>query len=747
MGVNTDVVLRFVGKDDTQGAFRSVDKSLTATITKGSAIGSMLGGLATRGVSAAASGIAGMVKTGLAGASAYEQSNQAFTKMLGSAAAAKTFLDDLRVAAAATPFELPDLIEGSKRLMAFGWNAKEAKDILLVAGDAAAGMGSGAEGIDRITRALGQMRAKGKVSGEEMMQLAEMGIPAWQYLADAMGKSIPEVQKMSEKGLIPATKAVKAITDGLRDGTKNAQGFGGMMDKQSQTLEGRMSTLKDTIGNALTDLFLPMLPAINTVIISLTEKLGTIGPKINEFMAKAAPTIAAVSKFFAESLLPAVQRVAEVVVTQLVPAFVKMLPVLAGVVTWVKNNATWLVKVAAGLALVTVAVKGGTAAYRAGTAVLHAYRAAKQTMVLWTYSSRLAHLKSTAAIVAHKMATIAHTAVEKSAAVATRLWAGAQALAHGALNVGKLIAHKAALAAHTAAAALARGAALAWAGAQALAHGAMNLAKLAAHTAAVVASTVAQKAIAVATKAWAAAQWLINVAMSMNPIGLVIAAIAALVAAIVIVWRKSEGFREVVRAVWEGIKVAFSAGVAWVKRVLQAGWDILKKIFSWSPMGIIVTNFDKIIGWFKGLPGKIGAALTTIKDVFLGPFKAAFNAVARAWNNGPGKLSFKTPGWMGPFGGKGFDMPDMPILDSGGIVRGPTLAMLAMNNRPELIVPLDDVRTMPKPRPIPSAARPQPELHIHLPEGPYLGDKRAVSAWVVDALNTAAARGYRPKIA
>src|SRR3990167_1631929 len=121
-------------------------------------------------------------------------------------------------------------------------------------GFAGAAMGGNSQMIDRVTLALGQMSAKGKVSGQEMLQLTEAGIPAWRYLAVAVGVSTAEVQKMTEKGLIPADKAIQAILAGMRED------FGGMMENQSKTAAGAISNLVDTmeeIGTTIGELVLP----------------------------------------------------------------------------------------------------------------------------------------------------------------------------------------------------------------------------------------------------------------------------------------------------------------------------------------------------------------------------------------------------------------------------------------------------------------------------------------------------------
>ncbi|MFZ5852300.1 MAG: tape measure protein [Actinomycetota bacterium] len=258
-------------KESADGSGRAFDGLKARTV----ALGSALGTLAARGIEAAIRGAKNLAVAGIKAAADYEQSQIAFETMLGSAQAADAFLGDLRDFAEATPFELPQLLVGARRLMAMGFAAQDIKPMLTAVGDAASGLGIGSEGIDRITRALGQMRARGKVSGDELLQLSEAGVPALQYLADALGKTTGETQKMIEKGLIPADQGVQMIVAGLRDGTANARGFGGMMAKQATTLSGVWSTFKDTVSNALIDSITPHIPKITGALQAVIPHVGT----------------------------------------------------------------------------------------------------------------------------------------------------------------------------------------------------------------------------------------------------------------------------------------------------------------------------------------------------------------------------------------------------------------------------------------------------------------------------------------
>jgi tape measure domain-containing protein len=116
-----------------------------------------------------------------------EQSKVAFTNLLGNADSAQKMLDNLYGIAAKTPFDFPQLRDSTQRLLGFGMAAKNVVPTMTAIGDAVAAAGGGSEQIDKISTAMGQIQAKGKVSTEELLQMAESGVPAMKILADQMG--------------------------------------------------------------------------------------------------------------------------------------------------------------------------------------------------------------------------------------------------------------------------------------------------------------------------------------------------------------------------------------------------------------------------------------------------------------------------------------------------------------------------------------------------------------------------------
>ena len=119
-----------------------------------------------------------------------------------------------------------------------------------------------------------------------------------------------------------------------------------------------------------------------------------------------------------------------------------------------------------------------------------------------------------------------------------------------------------------------------------------------------------------------------------------------------------------------GIAVLIAALVA-----LYFKFDIVRKI--------VDTVFDAMLAGGKAVFDGLSTYFTAIFNIY----KSLFNGIAKLWNNTVGKLSFEIPSWVPVIGGKGFSVPDIPYLADGGIVTGPTLAMIGERG-PEAVIPL-----------------------------------------------------------
>lgn len=169
-----------------------------------------------------------------------EQYTTSLEVMLGSASKASAMIEKMRDFAAKTPLTLENVISGGSLLMSYGVDESNLIDTMTKLGDLASG---NAEKMDRITLAYGQMLAKGKVTGEELRQMAEAGVPLQTALAESIGVTGEEFSKMVSAGKVGIDDLNKAITE-LTTGDGK---FAGMMEKQSQTMQGMLSTLQDNL--------------------------------------------------------------------------------------------------------------------------------------------------------------------------------------------------------------------------------------------------------------------------------------------------------------------------------------------------------------------------------------------------------------------------------------------------------------------------------------------------------------------
>lgn len=212
------------------------------------------------------------VKTGLETAASMEQAKIAFTTMLGSAEKADGFLKQLADFAAQTPFEFPELQTAASSLISSGVAADKVIPIMKTLGNSTAGMGTGADGIKRATVALQQMAMKGKITGEEMMQLSEAGVDGWGALSAATGKSTAELMKLSEQGKL-GKDSLNQLMSAIESG-KGFERFTGLMDQQSQSLSGLMATFKDNLGIGLAKAVEPLIPLLKDGLGKTAEWLG-----------------------------------------------------------------------------------------------------------------------------------------------------------------------------------------------------------------------------------------------------------------------------------------------------------------------------------------------------------------------------------------------------------------------------------------------------------------------------------------
>jgi len=209
-------------------------------------------------------GVAGVVTAGK-----LKMTERAFETLTGSAEGAKQMLSDLRKLDDQSSLDFESLSKGAQRLLAFKFAAQDVVPILNVVGDASAALGKGAEGVERISLALAQIQAKGRAQGEELLQLAEAGINAYDYLADYLGVSVPQLMKQIQKGAVDSTTAINAILLGMQND------YRGMMEKMANETPVVWDTIKSNFVQILASFGSELEKAlgINKILQNIRDQL------------------------------------------------------------------------------------------------------------------------------------------------------------------------------------------------------------------------------------------------------------------------------------------------------------------------------------------------------------------------------------------------------------------------------------------------------------------------------------------
>jgi len=260
-------------KQETDNSTKSLGGMFSATnLVKGALVG-----LATTGL---ARGVIGAFQI----AGSFEQTRIALTALYGSAEEAEYRFKQIQDFAATTPFEMPELLTATKRLLVLGYNAEQILPIMTQLGNAAGALGLQGESINRVVYALGQMKGLGRVVTQDMRQISDAfpGFNPFLAIADSMGITQQEVRKLIENGLVPADGAIAAILKGL----ESIPGALGAMERQSKTLMGLMSTLKDNIRIALDGAIRPFLPQVNGVLSTMINSVGPAFMKVAASVGK-----------------------------------------------------------------------------------------------------------------------------------------------------------------------------------------------------------------------------------------------------------------------------------------------------------------------------------------------------------------------------------------------------------------------------------------------------------------------------
>jgi tape measure domain-containing protein len=256
-----------------QTALVRAERSMNKSATKMTNIGKRLSMTLSASI-----GIAGVaaVKT----AAEFETLQNGLNILTGSVDDGTKAFERLKQFSAKTPFQLQELTRANNIMMGFGLSSDEAFDSLNQLGNIAAVMGSD---FNRLAINFGQVSAAGHAMTRDIREFINNGVPMWDLLSDATGKSIGELQEMATKQEITFDIISKAFDKATKKGGKFYKG----LEKGSKTLQGVFSTMKDNISLAL-----------GTIGQSIAETLNLreVAIKIGEAFGKLADRFASLSE-------------------------------------------------------------------------------------------------------------------------------------------------------------------------------------------------------------------------------------------------------------------------------------------------------------------------------------------------------------------------------------------------------------------------------------------------------------------
>ena len=252
------------GMDSFGKSASSTGSGLTAALTKSQLLASAISTLST----VAFSGAKQFVSMGIEYNAQIESYRVGLTNMLGDAEAANAAMQAIQEDAARTPFSVDSLTQANQLLISAGENAEYSRKVINALGDAVSATGGGNTELSRMAANLQQIANVGKASAIDVKQFAYAGINVYQVLADYTGKTVQEVQKMTISYDLLSEALIAASEEGGR--------YYNAMDTQSQTMNGRVSTLKDNVSQ---------LAGLMTG--DLTSGIGVVISRLNDMTVAA----------------------------------------------------------------------------------------------------------------------------------------------------------------------------------------------------------------------------------------------------------------------------------------------------------------------------------------------------------------------------------------------------------------------------------------------------------------------------
>ena len=202
-------------------------------------------------------------------AASFEQLAISFRVMTGSAQTGQELTDAIIKLGAETPMTAQQLSKAAQLLLSFGESAENIIPDLKLLGDITGGE---VNRFNMLALAFAQVGANGKLMGQDLLQMVNAGFNPLQIMSQTTGKSMGELRKEMEMGRISFQMVAQAMKDAASEGGR----YFGLMEQQSQSLNGRLSTLGDTweqVAKSIGDVFAPAAKTAVNALITLGENV------------------------------------------------------------------------------------------------------------------------------------------------------------------------------------------------------------------------------------------------------------------------------------------------------------------------------------------------------------------------------------------------------------------------------------------------------------------------------------------
>ena len=278
-------------------------------------------------------GLSYLAKTGIDAAMSMESLTAQFTVMTGSAERANAVISEIADFAAKTPFTKLGLADAGKTLMAFGIEGQKIVPTLRMLGDVA---GADQNKLKSLALVFGQIQSTGRLMGQDLLQLINQGFNPLNVISEQTGISMAKLKDAMAQGAISADM----VTAAFQAATSEGGLFFGNLEAQSQTLQGRLSTLQDNFQTALQNMaeaFLPLLKAGTDVLIAfdwtpIIASMQSVAEKVTSLVGTIGSLVS-----WAQRLSPLLVLIFGPKLIAMIGAAIKTTRLYAGALTFVER--------------------------------------------------------------------------------------------------------------------------------------------------------------------------------------------------------------------------------------------------------------------------------------------------------------------------------------------------------------------------------------------------------------------------